>query len=427
MTRAGIAIASLASLAAATVITGFAISRAEATDGAQPNTSCATTAACVEGDNTSTGPGVKGTSTKGHGVVGTTKSKGTTSGTDHAGVLGQDLQTGGGPGNAGLEGTSTNGTGVVGTSTNGPGVAASGTEGVNAVGTVDGVLGTGTLEGVEGENTVGGSGDAVLANGFGGDLFRGNNSSGNDVFIVDDGGNTDVAGSVAAAFEVSGLFAAFGDAATATTGVHGFSSGEAVEGENNTTGDAIYANGFGGPLFRGNNSLGSNVFEVDDAGEVFAVSYNFFAEATKIQPTSLGQTVKTYSAQAAQPTLEDNGEAQLVNGVARVALDPAFGATIDRSNYAVQITPEGMTHGVLCVTQRTPGGFVVQENMGGRSTVPFSYRIVGKPYGSTAPRLPLAVMPAHFGQRVAKVHGQARIFKAPHHAKPQLPKLALHG
>lgn len=85
----------------------------------------------------------------------------------------------------------------------------------------------------------------------------------------------------------------------------------------------------------------------------------------------------------------------------------------------VQITPEGMTHGVLCVTQRTAGGFVVQENMGGRSTVPFSYRIVAKPYGSTAPRLPLATVPAHFGQHVAKVRDRAHTYRAPYHAKPQ--------
>src|SRR5437879_3633304 len=110
--------------ASATIIAGSAVTRAEATDGAAPAISCATTTACIEGDNTSTGPGVKGTSTKGHGVIGTTKSKGTTSGSSHAGVLGQDLQSGGGNLNFGVQGNSINGTGVEGTSSSATGVVA---------------------------------------------------------------------------------------------------------------------------------------------------------------------------------------------------------------------------------------------------------------------------------------------------------------
>lgn len=436
MTRSGIAIVSLSSVAAATIVTGAALTRAEATDGAQPNTSCATVAACIEGDNTSTGPGVKGTSTKGQGVVGTTKSKGTTPSNSHSGVLGQDLQTGGGSHNNGVEGDSTHGIGVVGTSTSNDGiegistslagVVGSGDTGTYGVGSSVGAVGVGVTEGVQGD--IGPGGDAFFANGNGGNLFRGNNSSSVDVFIVDNGGNTSVGGNVSAGGGVFGTTGGFGSQSSSNTGLIGLSDSEGVEGENNSTGDAFFANGFGGLLFRGNNSVGSDVFEVDDAGDVFAVSYNFLAEATKLQHTSSGMMVKTYSAQVAQPTLEDDGEAQLVNGVARVALDPAFGATIDRSTYMVQVTPEGMTRGVLCVAQRTPSGFVIQENMGGRSTVPFSYRIVAKPYGSTAPRLPIASVPGHFGQVVAKVRTQTRFYKAPHHAKPALKPIAfLHN
>jgi len=424
MTRAGIAIATLFSLVTATVVTGSVLTRANATDGAQPNTSCATTTACIEGDNTSTGPGVKGTSTKGHGVVGTTKSKGTLSGNSHAGILGQDLQTGGGTGNAGVEGTSTNGVAVLGSSANNAAIIGRSTsnDGIVGVGSA-GVVGEGTFgvfglsgtEAVIGQNSS--TGDAIFANGFGGLLFRGNNSGGSDVFSVDDGGNTNIGGNA----NVAGT-GVFGSQGSGNFGVIGQSNAEAVEGANNTTGDAIFANGFGGLLFRGNNSSGSDVFAVDDGGNVFAVSYNSIADVMKLQRTATGQTVKTYGSQAAQPTLEDNGEAQLVNGVARVALDPAFGAAIDRSNYMVQVTPEGMTRGVLCVTQRTPSGFIVQENMGGRSTVPFSYRLVAKPFGSTAPRLPFASMPAHFDRPTTK-HRLMRAFTPAHHAKPAMPHL----
>jgi len=435
MKRASITIATLASLAVATAVTGSALTRADATDGAQPNVSCATTTACVEGDNTSVGPGVKGTSTKGHGVVGTTKSKGTTNSNNHAGVLGQDLQTGGGTLNTGVEGTSTNGVAilgssvnnvaVVGKSTNSEGVSGNGFFGVFGSGAF-GVYGSGTSEGVTGQD--GSTGDAILANGGGGLLFRGNNSNSADVFIVDDVGNTSVGGSLITTGGVSaGSSGDFGSQNSGGFGVVGRSNSEGVVGENNTTGDAIFANGFGGLLFRGNNSIGSDVFEVDDAGDVFAVSYNSIADVMKLQHTSAGTTVKTYSSQTAQPTLEDDGEAQLVNGLARVPLDPTFAATIDRSGYMVMATPEGMTRGVLCVVQRTMSGFVVQENMNGHSSVPFSYKIVAKPYGSTAPRLPLATMPGHFGRMVPKIHIRSRTFKAPHRAKLTIKPVSLHN
>lgn len=452
MTRASIALVSLASLVAAATVTGAALTRAEATDGALPNTSCATTAACLEGDNTSTGPGVKGTSTKGNGSVGTTKSKGTTSGTDHAGVLGQDLQTGGGTGNAGVSGTSTNGSGVNGTSTNGDGVVGTGHVGVFGQGNfgVEGLVTgndqyatVGFAQGTNGYGIdgggfgTGGAGvvgqsfdDAFLAMGIShtDNLFRANNTSLADVFVVHDSGDTYVGGNLSAAGDViANGVGSFGSRSSTVDGVFGASSVEGVHGQNNTSGDAIFADGFGGYLFRGNNSQGSNVFIVDDGGNVYANTYNGGLAVTTLQRTSSGQTVKTYAPEYTQPTAEDDGEAQLVNGMARVSLDPAFASTIDRSNYMVMVTPEGMTRGVLCVTQRTPVGFLVEENMGGRSTVQFSYRIVAKPYGSTAPRLPLAIVPAHFDQPMPKRTREAlpRVPAPTHHARPKMRTPAL--
>ena len=439
MTRAGITISVLASIVAATIV-GGSIIKADATDGAQPNTSCATTTACLEGDNTSTGPGIKGTSTKGNGVVGSTKSKGTTSGTSHAGVLGQDLQAGGGTGNSGVEGTSTNGTGVLGISTNsqalegvstsGIGLLASGSIGAATSGTV-GIVGSGTTEGVQGNNSA--TGDAFFANGFGGDLFRGNNSHAQDVFVVDDnggmflGGGLDVIGGINTNAPIEA-----GDTVSTAFGVLGRGASEGVEGINSTTGDSLFADGFGGNLIRGNNSQGSDVFVVDDSGNVFA--NNFFLKVAPgvMQPTTDGRTVRTYGTQATMPTIDDVGEAQLVSGVAHVALDPGFASAIDRrSGYIVSITPEGMTQGVLCVTERTMSGFTVRENMNGRSSVTFSYRLTAKPYGSTAPRLPAMAVPAHFDRPMPKKAPRAmtRVPAPKHHAKPVLPARfnAFHG
>ena len=106
--------------------------------------------------------------------------------------------------------------------------------------------------------------------------------------------------------------------------------------------------------------------------------------------TVTGHTVSTYSPQQSEPTVEDFGQGQLVNGQAAVRLDPAFANTMDqRKSYLVFITPDGDSRG-LYTTQKTLSGFVVRENGGGHSTLAFDYRIVGKPFGNSSPRLPAA-------------------------------------
>jgi hypothetical protein len=40
-----------------------------------------------------------------------------------------------------------------------------------------------------------------------------------------------------------------------------------------------------------------------------------------------------------------------------------------------------------------PGGFIVRELQGGRSDVPFEYRIVAKRFGVAAARLPMIAVP----------------------------------
>jgi hypothetical protein len=104
---------------------------------------------------------------------------------------------------------------------------------------------------------------------------------------------------------------------------------------------------------------------------------------------SRGDRVVSYAAQTSVPTLEDIGESQLTGGRARVAIDASLARAIDQgAPYVVFVTPEGQSHG-LYVTAKTPGGFEVVENDGGRSSIPFGYRIVTKPYGVAAARLPM--------------------------------------
>jgi hypothetical protein len=105
--------------------------------------------------------------------------------------------------------------------------------------------------------------------------------------------------------------------------------------------------------------------------------------------TPLGKRVITYADQTSEPSVEDFGEGQVVAGVGHVNLDPAFARTINaNARYIVFLTPEGDTRG-LYVTQRTPTGFTVRESQGGSSTLGFAYRVVAKPYGVAAARLPM--------------------------------------
>jgi hypothetical protein len=103
--------------------------------------------------------------------------------------------------------------------------------------------------------------------------------------------------------------------------------------------------------------------------------------------TSAGSEVLTSGSESVSATLEDSGSARLVDGVANVALDPAFAAAIGPSAlYHVFLTPTGDTRG-LYVSAKTPATFVVREIQGGRSTISFDYRIVGRPLDTRSDRL----------------------------------------
>jgi hypothetical protein len=126
---------------------------------------------------------------------------------------------------------------------------------------------------------------------------------------------------------------------------------------------------------------------VDDAGNV-RISGELYTSGGCKSGCVVG-AVRSYAPKESEPTMEDVGSGRLVLGSAYVELDPAFANVVNtNSDYHVLVTPEGDSNGVY-VAQRTTHGFLVRENRGGRSTLAFSYRIVAKPYGSTAPRLPM--------------------------------------
>src|SRR5215203_3553591 len=74
---------------------------------------------------------------------------------------------------------------------------------------------------------------------------------------------------------------------------------------------------------------------------------------------------------------EDFGAAKLKNGRATVKLDTDFAKTIKPGGYHVFVTPEGDCRG-LYVHGKTAASFEIRELGDGKSSVVFSYRIVGK-------------------------------------------------
>ena len=102
--------------------------------------------------------------------------------------------------------------------------------------------------------------------------------------------------------------------------------------------------------------------------------------------------------------MEDFGEAQMVNGEARVALDPAFANVIDEgSNYLVFLTPEGDCKG-LFLASKSRTGFDVRELQGGHASIGFEYRIVAKPVGDRSVRLPMITLRSHAPPQIVAHH-----------------------
>ncbi len=305
-------------------------------------TTCSTVAACIFGQNTSSGIGIEGTSSSGHGVeghslsgfgiVGFTTQNATSASNGKAGVEGEDGSTNGNHFDAGVYGESANGQGVYGHSTGN--------------------------YGIQGESTA----------------------------------TNYLAGAGVGAFSQNGaaIFAQSG-----TIGVVAFQAQQGAAGE------AIYADTYGnssstaivavarngGRVFVGSDGSG-DVASIDSSGNMILKGslIQHGAPLSVIQATS-GQQFATYAAQTATPTVEDFGRSTLRQGRTYVALEPAFASTIDRSSYMVFLTPEGDSHGLY--TTPSPTGFTVRENGGGHSSLAFSYRIVAKPaMNSAAARLP---------------------------------------
>jgi hypothetical protein len=387
---------------------GIGSNIAKAGGGPHPDLTCSKATPCFERDNTGSGGGISGIALHNDGVTGTTSLA--NNATQFAsGVLGIDAGTANS--SSGVLGTSKNGVGVTGTSSVGPGVvgisstAAAAVYGASSGGGIGrlglngvGVLGSGQI-GVQGVNSNSSSSDALLANGSGGRLFRGVGSgSVGDVFTVGDNGDVSTrAGLIGSTATIDGTSDDWTCADRNLVPVQVFAEGttEGLEADsylNLMSTGTIFAYeqaSASASVFVGNSSNGFDVFTVDVAGNVHA--HSFTADLASVrQRTALGSTVLTYPTQSSVPVITDIGEAQLVDGHAHVIIDSKFASAMDIANdYLVFVDSEG-ENGGLYVSQRTRSGFDVAENHGGRSTTPFSYRVVARPLGSVAMRLPIS-------------------------------------
>jgi hypothetical protein len=312
--------------------------------------SCHSAASCTGGVNTGTGFGVLAVAASANGVDSATDNPSHSNGYGRSGVYGHDDSNDFGQLNVGVAGFSYWGTGVQGTSNSGYGMKASSTQGI-------GLLVSGGYIGVQASSV---NGDAIDASSTG----------------------SQNAGTL-------------GVWSTGSPAVYAVSTGDIAVDAESSPGDLsppLFLSGGAQSqntdLIDGYDSGITRIFAVDDSGNEH-ITGQLFTHGSCSIGCSKTRHVTSYTPRESAPSMEDVGEGQLTAGTARVLLDPAFANVIDKhANYDVFVSPEGPSRGVY-VTQKSQTGFTVTENPDGQATIPFSYRIVAKPYGVTAARLPM--------------------------------------
>jgi hypothetical protein len=294
----------------------------------------------TSGENSGAGDGVFGNSTSGIGVHGVSNAQTAVFGNSLTGV--------------GVRGDSQQGPGVIGASTVNNGVFGL------SPGAGNGVYGQSSSgNGVLGQATGGGNGvQGLTTSGVG--LF-GSAGAGTGVFGTS-GSGAGVAGSSA------NNNAVFGDASAAGNGVFA----------RTVNGNGLVAQATGGgnaAQFFGNVIVNGNFTVMPGFAKSGAVT---FADGT---------TRRLYAMESPESWFEDVGEAQLVNGRASVPIPPDFAQAVNTSA-PYHVFPVAHTTDVeaLAVTVRAPDHFEIEANGKGQVTGTFSYRILARRKGGTAPR-----------------------------------------
>ena len=275
---------------------------------------------------------------------------------------------------------------------------------IGVSGSYVGVSGTGLLAGVYGISSAGGNNVGVhgaSANSFG---VYGNSSGYIGVF----GSSGQYWGPFPTTFDqFPGIWGTSRDhngvlgTSTNLAGVVGCSQTQiGVYGETGAT-DGNYAGYFKGNLFvSGHIATGTGIMD-------------------SIVPFSDGSRRLMHCMESPEHWFEDFGAAKLKRGRAVVKLDADFGKVIKRGDYHVFFTPRGDCRGLYV---RSEGGasFEVRELAGGKSSVAFSYRIVGrrkdirghKRFPKIDTRLQLPAAAARAARKRAPTAAELRKFRA---------------
>jgi hypothetical protein len=137
-----------------------------------------------------------------------------------------------------------------------------------------------------------------------------------------------------------------------------------------------------------------------------------------------------YCMESPELWFEDFGTAKLNRGRAVVKLDADFAKVIRRGDYRVFLTAEGDCRGLY--VRRRAASFEVRELMGGKSSIAFSYRIVGRRKDVSAQRrfakidtrLPLPTEPP---SKPTAAGLRAFVARVEREARKRTPKIAKKG
>jgi hypothetical protein len=289
---------------------------------------------------------------------------------------------------AGLEGIGANGNGLIAQSTNGSATFSTSTnaDGVQAYSNNDDGTNSGTnnnssispgRSGVWGhdDSTDGGAANVGVA-GSSNNGSGVSGSSGNGIGVSGSStNNSGVQGSSTNWLGVAGL--------SAYVGVYGNGGARGADMTGGAIGVIGRAPAGSGtyPLVLTDQNNNDLAFVNGDGDMYVHGTYNNFARVRD------GNTVVSYGAKSASPSIEDTGSGQLVNGIAIVNLDTTFAQAIDPHQvYHVMLTPDGDTRG-LFVASKSPNQFVVREVQGGHGSLTFDYHIYAATLGQANERM----------------------------------------
>lgn len=355
----------------------------------QTASSCTGSSPCLEWTNTAGGAALEGISKKGNGTIGQTAFKSTSQSNGKAGLLGQDVSASG-TFDVGVLGTSLRGSGVEGTSSGANGVVALSTGNSALFAENSGVSDGAQIIALNNDGTNSSTQNPSGSFGVGRSGVWGHDDS-------TDGGtlNVGVAGSSTNGIGISASssnYVALNAIGGGGNEFNDFPTLSVVTGNPGTSSFLMAAcsSPVDNPCTVGS---GSRVFLMDTGGNLTIkgtiLTGSMCSSGCSGPNHAQSHRVLSYVPTQSVPSIDDFGEAQLVDGRATVTLSADFANVVDRhANYLVFITPEGDSHG-LYVTDKTTAGFSVRENGNGHSSLAFSYRIVAKPYGVTKPRLPM--------------------------------------